>query len=379
MIRLNQPVLGQAEVDNVVKALRATFISGLAGDYVPAFEQGFSAFCGVSHGVATCNGTAALHLALASLGIQSGDEVIIPTFTHISSAFATIYCGATPVLADCDRTSFTIDPADISRKLTPRTKAILAVHMYGHPAPMPEIVALARAHGCYVIEDGAEAHGATVADRRVGSFGHASVFSFLSNKIITCGEGGMLVTNDSGIAERARRWRNLSFGRERKFFHEELGFNYRLSNVLAAIGVAQLPRIDAVIEHKRYLAAAYRARLSSLTGLTLPTERSGSKHVYWVYPILVDPVEFGCDRDALMRALDSMGIETRPTFVPMHVQPALLKRGLFAGQHQFHVADFVSAHGLYLSTGSDMTEAQVMTVTDAIVRVHQDSILRATP
>ncbi len=371
MIRLNQPVLGDAEIDNVVHALRTTFISGLAGDYVGAFEDGFSAYCGASHGVATCNGTAALHLALACLGIQAGDEVVIPTFTHISSAFAVVYCGATPVLADCDRGSLTIDPSEIERKLTRRTKAVLAVHMYGHPAPMPEIVALARAYGFYVIEDGAEAHGASISDRRVGSFGDVAVFSFLSNKIITCGEGGMLVTSDNAIAERARSWRNLSFGREQKFFHEELGFNYRLSNVLAGIGVAQLSRLDAVIKHKRRMAAVYERRLRDLPGIALPTERAGCKHVYWVYPILVDPERFGCDRDQLMRELYSMGIETRPTFVPMHVQPALRSRGLFTEEEEFPVADDVSARGLYLSTGSDLTDVQLAMITDAISRVHR--------
>jgi perosamine synthetase len=366
MILLNQPLIRDDEIANVNQALHEGCISGLVGSFIGRFEKEFSHYCGARYGVATSSGTTALHLALAVLGIGPGDEVIIPAFTHITSAFSVFYCGATPVLADCQAGSLGIDPSHIQQLITPRTKAVLVVHLYGHPADMYSLVQSIRPHGIAIIEDAAEAHGAAINGQKVGSFGDLACFSFLANKVITTGEGGMIVTNSYELTQRARLLRNLAFEPEHKFLHHVIGFNYRMSNILAALGVAQLKRIDQIIHRKRQIASYYSERFKDISGLTIPTEEPGCKHVYWVYLILVDSATFGCSRDEIISELKKRGIETRAAFVPMHLQPVVQAKGLFIGQ-KFPVAEDVAMRGLYLPVGAGMTDGEVEYVADCMI------------
>ncbi len=318
-IPVYEPWLGAHEEEYVLEAVRSGWISSL-GKYVNRFEEEFAAFCGVAHGVSTSNGTTALHLALYALGIGPGDEVIIPALTFVASANAVHYTGATPVFADVDQHTWTMDPADIARLISPRTKAIMPVHLYGHPAPMDEIRSLAAQHGLWIVEDAAESHGAAVDGCRTGSMGHVAAFSFFANKIITTGEGGMVTTNDSSLAARCRLLRDHAMPPERRYWHAEVGFNYRMTNLQAAVGVAQMERIDEFIRRKRQIAEQYSAQLAGLPGLTLPCERERYTNVYWMYSILVDK-PFPLDRDELVRTLRARGIDSRPFFHPLDTLP----------------------------------------------------------
>ena len=281
MIPVCEPLLGAKEQEYVAEAIRSSWISSTGG-FIDRFEDSFASFCGCSHGITTTNGTTALHVALAACDIGPGDEVILPSFTMVSTALAVVYTGATPVLVDSEADTFNIDPARIEEKVTSRTKAILPVHMYGHPCEMDSILAIAKDRGLYVIEDAAEAHGAEINGRRIGGVGHVGCFSFYANKIVTTGEGGMVVTNDDQIADRVRRLKNLSHSPERRFLHTEVGFNYRMTNVQAAIGVAQMERIDELIEMRRNNAALYNAHLANVPGIQGPVERPDAKNVYWI-------------------------------------------------------------------------------------------------
>jgi len=266
MIPVCVPSLKGNEKKYVNDCLSTNWISS-AGKYVELFEQKFSRYCDTRHGIATTNGTTALHLAMAACGIGPGDEVIMPTFTIASPAFAALYGGAKPVFVDAQPDTWNIDPDQIEARITRKTKAIVPVHIYGHPCDMAPIMRIARKHKLLVIEDAAEAHGATYKGKKVGSFGHAACFSFYGNKIITCGEGGMVVTNDARIARRCRSLKDLSFQKKRRFWHEDLGFNYRMTNIQAAIGLAQLEKITAYIKSRRDNARLYNSYLDQIPGI----------------------------------------------------------------------------------------------------------------
>jgi perosamine synthetase len=267
-----------------------------------------------------CNGTVALHLALHALGIGPGDEVIMPALTFVATANAVHYTGAAPVFADVDPVTWTVDPESVARLISPRTKAILPVHLYGHPAPMPALRALAEEHRLLIIEDAAEGHGASIQARRAGSLGDIAAFSFYANKIITTGEGGMLTTNNAALAARCRMLRDHSMSPEHRYWHAEVGFNYRMTNLQAAVGVAQMARIDAFIARKREIARQYNAALADIPGITLPCELPGCTNVYWMYSVLVGEA-FPLSRDSLMLRLREQGIDSRPFFHPLDTLP----------------------------------------------------------
>lgn len=362
-----EPLLEGNELAYVEDAVRSGWISS-GGEYLRRFEEGFAAYCGVRHGIGTTSGTTALHLALAALGVGPGDEVIIPDFTMIACAFAVCYTGAMPVVVDADPLSWNIDVAQVARKLTPRTKAIMAVHIYGHPADMDPLFELARARHVAVLEDAAEAHGATYKGRRCGSLGDLAAFSFYANKVIATGEGGMVVTGDDRLAEACRALRNLSFPRDgsRVYVHDRIGFNYRMSNLQGALGLAQLERVDALLGARRAHAARYSRNLAPVAALELPPERPWVTSSYWMYGVVLrDGARLS--RDELARRLAAEGIETRPFFLPMHLQPALLRYGIDA-RGAYPVADRLGARGLYLPSGSGLSDAQIDRVCEAVER-----------
>ncbi|TBR15982.1 DegT/DnrJ/EryC1/StrS family aminotransferase, partial [bacterium] len=309
VIPVSEPLLNGNEIKYLTDCIKTGWISSLGG-YVERFERGFGRFCRAKYAVSVSSGTAALHLALASLGIGKGDEVILPAFTMVSTPNAVMYQGAKPVLVDSEDKAFGIDPAKIEEKITKRTKAIIVVHIYGHPARMDEILKIARKHKLYVIEDAAEAHGAEYKGKRVGSIGDVGCFSFYGNKIIATGEGGMLVTSNRKIKDKAEYLRDLAFSKERHFWHKELGFNYRMSNLQAAVGLAQLERIRYLINIKRKNALLYKKFLSDIPGIILPPEEKYAKNVFWMYAVLVNK-DFGITRDELRVKLARKGIDTR--------------------------------------------------------------------
>jgi perosamine synthetase len=318
-IPVYEPWLGAREAEYVLEAVTSGWISSL-GKYVAAFEQQFAAFCGAAHGICTSNGTTALHLALHAMGVGPGDEVIVPALTFVATANAVHYTGARPVFADVDPVTWTIRPDEVERLVTSRTVAILPVHLYGAMAPMVELQEIAAQHGLRILEDAAEAHGAAIGVRRAGTWGDMAAFSFFGNKIITTGEGGMLTTGDAGLAARCRQLRDHGMPPERRYWHDEVGFNYRMTNLQAAVGVAQMERIEEVLRRKREIAALYCQELTDIAGLTLPVESPGTTNVYWMVSILVDE-PFPLSRDALVPALREHGIDSRPFFHPLDTLP----------------------------------------------------------
>lgn len=375
MIPVNEPALGERELEYVTECLRTGWISS-AGRFIDQFEQQWAGYCGRRFGVSVCNGTAALHAAVASLQLAPGDEVILPSFTIISCGLAVVYAGATPVLVDCDPHTWTMDVQQVADRITPRTRAIMVVHIYGHPVDMDPIFDLAEQHGLAVIEDAAEAHGAEYRLdrrglapewRRCGGFGDVSCFSFYANKLITTGEGGMVVTDNPVLAERLRSLRNLCFQPERRFLHEELGYNYRLTNVQAALGLAQLERMPAIVARKRQIAAQYTRRLRNLSALQLPMEHRWARSVFWMYGFVLTD-EAGLDAEQFALALRQRGVDTRPFFLGLHEQPALHRRGLFVGE-RYPVTERIARQGLYLPTGLALTDRQIVEVCNRVREV----------
>ena len=282
----------------------------------------------MSYGVAVCNGTVALEAAISVLNLEPGDEVIMPTFTIISCALAIVEHGAIPVLVDCDPETWCMDVSQVEEKITSRTKAIMPVHISGHPVDMDPIRELAKKYSFTVIEDAAEAHGAEYKGQKCGSLGDMACFSFYANKIITTGEGGMVLTDDAVLAEKLRAQRNLCFLPEKRFLHKELGHNYRMTNIQAAIGLAQVEKIETSLAHKRWMGEAYTERLQNIEQLQLPVEKPWAKNVYWMYGIILDK-STGMDAVEFANRLRSKGVDTRPFFLGMHEQPVFQERGLF--------------------------------------------------
>lgn len=350
-IPVYEPALGQQEETFVLEAVRSGWISSL-GQYVTRFEREFAEFCGAAYGVSVCNGTVALHLALHALGIGPGDEVVVPALTFVATANAVRYTGATPVFADVDPQTWTIAPDEVERLLSPRTRAILPVHLYGHPAPMVELTELAARHGLLVVEDAAEAHGAAIQGRRMGTWGQIAAFSFYANKIITTGEGGMLLTGDPALAARCRLLRDHAMPPEQRYWHDEMGFNYRMTNLQAAVGVAQMARIEQFITRKRQIAQQYNRALAGVPGLTLPVELPGYTNVYWMYSLLVDE-RFPLTRDDLMLALRERHIDSRPFFHPLDTLPP------YRQGPSRPTALRLSGQGINLPSAPSLTDEQV--------------------
>jgi len=362
-----QPLLDEAETRCVNDALAKGAISGFYGDYLPKFEEEFAAYCDCRFGVATSNGTTALHLALAALSIGEGDEVLVSTLTNMATFFAVIYQNAKPVPVDIDPRTLNMDPRLLERKITPRTKAVLVVHLFGHPCDMDPILEVARKHNLLVIEDCAEAHGATYKGRKVGGLGDAGCFSFYANKIITTGEGGMVTTNNAQLADRARNLKGLAFGDHNKFMHKDIGFNYRMTNLQAAIGHAQFGKIESIIAAKRRIAAFYTSRLGDLEELELPVEMPYARNVYWMYHILLRG-RAAARRGVVMRRLADLGIETREGFLPYNMQEIFIHRG-WTRADECPVANDVAHRGFYLPSGPGLRDDELDYVASGLTEV----------
>ncbi len=357
---LTEPSLGADELRYLSDCIQSGWVSS-AGPFVQAFETAFAGFCGVSHAVATASGTAALHLALLALGVGPGDEVLVPTLTFVATANAVSHTGALPVFIDSERNSWTIDPDQLEKAITPRTKAVIPVHLYGHPAEMDRILEVAARHQLAVIEDASEAHGARYKGKRVGGLGDVAAFSFYGSKIITTGEGGMVVTDRADLAEKMQVLRDHGRSRENRYEHPVRGFNYRMSNVQAALGLAQMKRIDEHVTAKRRIAQAYGQALCNIPGLTLPPQATWAENVYWLYSILVDKRLFGATRDGLVSKLWNLGIEARPIFFPLHRQP------IYQTGQSLPVAEQLAEQGISLPSSTRLGDQELERVVQAIL------------
>lgn len=368
-IPVNTPSLDGNEEKYLVECIRTGWISS-EGPFVTKFEDGLAARVNRQHGIAVANGSVALDVAIAALGIGQGDEVIMPTHTIISCASAVVRAGAVPVLVDCDPTTYNMRVEDVAVRITPRTRAIMIVHIFGLPVEVDPLLELARDHGLKIIEDAAEMHGQTHMGRPCGSFGDISTFSFYANKHITTGEGGMVVTDDDGLAARCRELRNLCFRTEQRFVHEELGWNFRMTNLQAAVGVAQLERLDSLVARKRAMGKLYTDLLQDLPNVQLPVPSTPyADNIYWVYPlVLTEGVPFDA-KEAAAR-MQREGIGTRPFFWPMHEQPVFRRMGLFEGERH-PVAEMIARRGFYIPSGMGLATDEIYRVADVVRRVLQ--------
>lgn len=396
MIPVNTPDLTGNEAKYLAECIETGWISS-EGPFIKRLEEGMASRCGRRFGIAVANGTVALDVALAALGLGPGDEVILPSFTIISCGAAVVRAGAVPVAVDSDPHTWNLDVAQLAGLITPRTKAIMAVHIYGLPVDMAPLLALAEKHGLFVIEDAAEVIGQTyrmpeggqpttpsAALRPCGSFGHISTLSFYPNKHVTTGEGGMVLTDDPKLADRCRDLRNLCFGKQRRFVHEELGWNFRMSNLQAAIGVAQLEKLDASIVRKRAIGHRYDQLLAGLPHVQLPLPATDyAENIYWVYALVLKPAHPFCaaspsphhpispsvfPAEVAMKRLADRGIGTRPFFWPMHEQPVFRKLGLFSGA-QCPVAERIARCGFYIPSGLALTDAEIDEVAGTVREV----------
>ncbi|MDB5807758.1 MAG: Glutamine--scyllo-inositol transaminase [Betaproteobacteria bacterium] len=364
-VPVGQPLLGPEETHHVNQALSQGAISGFFGDYLPKFEQEFAAYCECTHGVAVSSGTTALHLALATLSIGPEDEVLVSSLTNMATFFAVLYQGARPVPIDSEPDTLNLDPGLLRARITPKTKAILVVHLFGHPVDMDPVMEIAREHNLYVIEDCAEAHGALYKGRKVGGIGDIGCFSFYANKVITTGEGGMLTLNNAEWAARARNLKGLAFGDKNKFQHRDIGYNYRMTNLQAAIGHAQFGKIDEIIALKRSVAHKYMARLAGRDDIELPPEKEYARNVHWMVHILLKGRNAE-RRGEVMRALAAKGIESRENFLPYNMQEIFIARGL-TRHDECPVANSLGVRGFYLPSGPAISDEDINFVCDSLI------------
>jgi perosamine synthetase len=357
-VPVSRPRMGEAEINYVNQALRANAVSGIYGEFLERFEDEFAEFCEAKYAISCSNGTTALHLALVAGGIKEGDEVLVSTLTNMATFFAVLYIGAKPVPIDIDLETLTMDPVDLERKITAKTKAIMVVHLFGHPTDMDPINQLALLHSLLVFEDCAEAHGATYKGKKVGSLSLASGFSFFANKVLTTGEGGMVTTDDLEVAKKARSLKALAFGTANKFMHNNIGFNYRMTNLQAAIGCGQMQVADKLIERRREIAHFYGAAFEKYSDhLVLPIQKPWAKSVYWMYHIVLR-AHMVPKRSEIMGALTDEGIETREGFIPYNLQEIFLKRG-WTRAEDCPNANKVAYASFYLPTGPDISQAEL--------------------
>ncbi|RJP25065.1 MAG: DegT/DnrJ/EryC1/StrS family aminotransferase [Candidatus Abyssobacteria bacterium SURF_5] len=355
-----EPLLGQEELDLLEECIRTCWISSL-GRHIDLFERTFAKFCRCQCAAATSSGTAALHLALVALGIGRGDEVIVPDLTFVATANSVAYTGAKVILVDVEKETWTIDPELIKKAITRRTKAIVGVHLYGHPFDIERVVEIAREHDLKVIEDAAEAHGSLYKGKRVGPLADIGCFSFYGNKVITTGEGGMVVTNDPEVDARIRFLRDHSMDGKRRYFHPEIGYNYRMTNMQAAVGRAQMKRIGGILAAKRRVAKLYSERLGGIEGIVLPPERPWARSIFWLYTILIEKT-FGPGPGDLAAHLRAGGIDTRPVFIPMHLLP------MYGTRRKFPVSDMLSSSGLSLPSSPTLIEDDIDYICEMIRR-----------
>ncbi len=360
VIPVAAPVLAGNEQAYVLDCLQSTWISA-HGEYVGRFETAFSEFCGARHAICCSSGTAALHLALLALAVGPGDEVLVPTLTFVATANAVTFCGARPVFIDAESKTWNVDPSLLEARITPRTKGIVAVHLYGHAAEMDSVLAVAQRHGLFVIEDAAEAHGAQYRGRPVGTFGNMATFSFSGNKTITTGEGGMVVTDDAALAAKVCQLKAQAMDPTRRYWFPRIGFNYQLTNIAAAIGLAQMEMASWHVQRRRQIASWYREDLDGVSGITRQAEQPWASHAYWMFSVLLD--EAAADRDAVMARLAERGIETRPVFYPLHTLPPY-RAG--AADSALPVAERIARRGLSLPTWGGLTREDVHYVSECL-------------
>jgi perosamine synthetase len=364
VIPVFEPAIDDRDVESVVAALRRGEVSGSFGESIPAFERSFAEFVGARHGIAVTSGTTALQLAVAAAGLGPGDEILVSASTNIATAVACVHQGAVPVPVDSEDVTWNLDLEVAESLIGEQTRAIIPVHLFGHPVDMEAVQALAHRHDLLVIDDAAEAHGARVRGRPVGSFGDMSCWSFYANKIITTGEGGMVTTSDDALAERMRSLRNLAYGRQQRLVHEAVGFNFRMTGYQAALGASQLHRIDATIEAKRKLAHTYDELLGDVPGIQRPVEQPWARHVYWMYGVVLgDEVEW--TRDDVAARLRERGVDSRTFFCPMNLQPALRETPGFR-EVDCPVAERLWERGLYLPSTPSLDRSAVEQVVSAL-------------
>lgn len=362
-----EPMLAGNELKYVTEAVSTGWISS-SGKYVTEFENQFAGYCGCKYGIAVCNGTIALHLALIGLGIGKGDEVIVPTFTMIASAFAVCYTGAKPVFVDADKDTWNIDVKKIEEKITSKTKAIMPVHIFGKMCDMDAIHALAKKYNLYVLEDAAEAHGASYHGVKAGASSDIAAFSFFANKNITTGEGGMVVTNNKEFYDRARYFKNVCFPLDgpRNYQHEDIGYNFRMSNVVAAIGLAQVEKADDYKEMRIRNHQLYKKYLSDVPGILFQSEPDKDCiDVCWMNTIVIDPAKYGHHKDELIAHLKENEIDTRLLFTGMHKQKAMMDYGCDCSG-EYPVCEWLTENGFYLPSSSSLTEEQIIFISKVI-------------
>jgi len=362
LIPVAAPALIGNEKKYVMDCLDSSWISS-NGQYIERFESAFAEFCGAKHALSCANGTVALHLALLALGIGPGDEVIVPTFTYVATANAVMYCGAKPVFIDSEAETWNLDPALLEECISSHTKAIIVVHLYGHPVDMDAVMHVAHKHGLFVVEDAAEAHGAEYKGRRVGSIGDISTFSFYGNKIITTGEGGMVITNDDELASKVRQLKGQGMDPNRRYWFPIVGYNYRMTNIEAAIGLAQLEKVDWHISQRRRIAAQYIENLKDNSGISFQIEEPWAHNVYWMTSVVL---EEGIPRDIVMKMLLEVGIETRPFFYPLHTLPMYLE---LVKEKSFPISERLARQGMNLPSSALLSEEDVTFVTGQLKQV----------
>lgn len=362
-IPVSAPMLNGNEKAYVNDCLDSTWISS-AGKYVEKFESGFADFCGARHAISCCNGTVALHMALVALGIGPGDEVIVPTLTFVATANAVSYCGAKPVFVDAEPDTWTMNPALIEEKVTARTRGIIVVHLYGHPCDLDPIFYVARRHGLFVVEDAAEAHGAEYKNNRVGALADVGAFSFYGNKTITTGEGGMVTTNDAALATKIRLLRGQGMDPQRRYWHTMIGYNYRMTNLAAAVGLGQLEKVEWHIDRRTSVAKHYQSLLKKLPGVSWQSDQAWAKRIYWMFSITLDQTSL--TRDDVMAQLQELGVETRPVFYPMHILPDY-REGL--DKSSYPVAERIARLGITLPTWAGLTDQDLQYVVNCLARV----------
>lgn len=369
-----EPFLNGNEKLYVNEALDTNWISS-RGKFIDLFEKSFADYCGSKYATTISNGTNAIHIGLKSLGIGKNDEVIMPDFTMICSALPICYLGAKPIFVDAEPETWNINPERIEEKITNKTKAIMVVHIYGHPCDMEPIWKIAKSYNLKIIEDAAEVHGAEYYGKKCGNLGDIAAFSFFANKVITTGEGGMVVTNSKDLYDRARYYKDLCFplSGERSYSHEDIGFQYRLSNIQAAIGVAQTEKIDYYIRKRRKNNALYKNYLTDVEGIIFQPEKKACKNIYWMNSAIIEHQKTGVSRDELMKKLMDKGIQTRKFFLPMHKQPALIKYGC-DGTHSYPISDHLSENGIYFPSSSNLEEKQIKYICDSIKTIIKGKI-----
>lgn len=361
-IPVYEPFIGSEELNNVLDAIKFGWIGSAGGKYLKEFEEEFAKYHGIKHAVPTSSGTAALHVTLKALGIKRGDEVIVPDLTFVATANVVTYCNAKPIFIDVHPEYWCIDPRKIEEKITKNTKAIIVVHLYGHPCYMNAIIDVAKEHDLYVIEDVAQAHGAEYKGKKVGTFGDVACFSFYGNKVITTGEGGICLTNNDELSEKIKLFINHGKSPLKHFWHEVIGFNYRMTNLQAAIGVAQLRKLDNFIKKKRQITRWYKEELKDLAEddlITLQPEMDWAKCIYWMFSVLIED-SFVISRDDLMKKLEGKGIETRPFFYPMHILP------IYKSNERFPISEELARKGINLPSSLSLKKKDIKYVCESI-------------